>query len=82
MRRIEIEFLRPVVGDQEITISSFVREFHGSDAIVDCTMMDSAGVRASRCVMTVAYVDKATHRSADWPLAVRKLFFEAESVSG
>jgi acyl-CoA thioester hydrolase len=29
VRRIEIDFLRPVRGDQEITISSFVRDFRG-----------------------------------------------------
>ena len=27
VRKLEVEFLRPVVGDQEIAISSFVREF-------------------------------------------------------
>jgi acyl-CoA thioester hydrolase len=29
VRRIEIDFLRPVRGNQEITISSFVRDFRG-----------------------------------------------------
>jgi len=28
VRRMEVDFLRPAVGDQEITITSFVREFH------------------------------------------------------
>ena len=30
VRRMEVDFLRPVVGDQEITITSFVREFRES----------------------------------------------------
>jgi len=42
VRRIEIDFLRPVRGDQEITISSFVREFRGPDALIEGAMVDSA----------------------------------------
>src|SRR6476469_7651450 len=42
VRRIEIDFLRPARGDQEITITSFVREFRGPDALIECTMVDSA----------------------------------------
>ena len=80
VRRIDIEFLRPIRGDQKITITSSVREIRGPDAVVDCTMIDSVGKHASRCVMTVAYVDKQTNRSADWPAAIRELIFEAKTA--
>ena len=43
VRRMEIDFLRPAHGDQEITITSFVREFRGPDALIECTMVDSEG---------------------------------------
>ena len=43
VRRMEIDFLRPARGDQEVTITSFVREFRGPDALIECTMVDSAG---------------------------------------
>jgi acyl-CoA thioester hydrolase len=76
VRRLEIDFLRPTRGDQEITITSFVREFRGPDAMIECSMNDSAGTNVSRCLMTVAYVDKATKRTADWPPDVVALFFE------
>ncbi len=76
VRRVEIDFARPARGDQEIGISSFVREFRGPDAIVECTMRDSAGKTVSRCLMTVAYVDKATSRAAEWPAELQALFFE------
>jgi len=76
VRRIEIDYVRPVRGDQEITITSFVREFRGPDAIVECTMVDAAGKEASRCLMTVAYVDRETSRAADWPANVAALFYE------
>jgi acyl-CoA thioester hydrolase len=80
IRRIEIDFLRPLVGDQEIVISSFVREFHGSDAHIECSMIDAVGKMASQCLMIVACVDKNTKRAMDWPADTMALFFEtAES---
>jgi acyl-CoA thioester hydrolase len=76
VRRLEIDFIRPVRADQEITITSFVREFRGPDALIDCVMVDGAGKELSRCLMTVAYVDRATTRAKDWPADVAALFFE------
>lgn len=61
VRRMEIDYIRPAMGDQEITITSFVREFRGSDAFIECAMVDAEGKVLSRCVMTVAHVDKATN---------------------
>jgi acyl-CoA thioester hydrolase len=77
VKLLEIDFVRPVVGDQEIAIASFVSEFAGSDALIDCTMTDAGGAIASRCRMVVAYVDKATQRSADWPADVSALFHQS-----
>ncbi len=76
VRRMEVDFLRPVVGDQEITIMSFVREFRGPDAHIECSMVDEAGKTVSRCLMIVAYVDKNTNRAMDWPADTMALFFE------
>jgi acyl-CoA thioester hydrolase len=76
VRRMEVDFLRPVVGDQQITITSFVREFRGPDAHIECTMVDEAGNTVSRCLMIVAYVDKSTNRATDWPANTIALFFE------
>ncbi len=80
VRRLEIDFLRPVRGDQEITITSYVREFRGPDAFIECTMGDSAGQNVSRCLMTVAHVDKVTNRTANWPPDLMVLFFEKETA--
>jgi acyl-CoA thioester hydrolase len=79
VRRLEIDFIRPARGDQEITIQSFVREFRGTDAIIECAMVDGAGKDVSRCIMIVAYVDRETNRAADWPERVAALFFEKEA---
>jgi acyl-CoA thioester hydrolase len=80
VRRMEIDFLRPVRGDQEIIITSFVREFCGADALIECSMVDSAGRNISRCLMTVAHVDKVTNRATDWPPDLVALFFEPEAA--
>jgi acyl-CoA thioester hydrolase len=75
VRRIEIDYLRPVRGDQDVVITSFVREFRGPDALIECAMTDAAGKTASRCLMTVAHVDRQTSRATDWPPERRALFF-------
>ncbi len=76
VRRMEIDYVKPVRADEEITITSFVREFRGPDAIIECTMADTAGKTLSRCLMTVACVDKQTNRAMDWPPDAAALFFE------
>lgn len=76
VRRLEIDFLRPVLADQEIIITSFVREFRGADALIECTMSDTTGKPLARCLMTVAHVDKATNRATDWPPDRMALFYE------
>ena len=76
VRRMEIDFIRPVQADQEITITSFVREFSGPDAQIECTMVDAAGKALSRCLMTVACVARETNRATDWPPDAQALFFE------
>ena len=81
VRRIEIDFLRPLRGDQEIVITSFVREFRGPDAFIECTMADASGVQVSRCLMTVAHVDRATNRATDWPPDLMSLFVEESAPS-
>jgi len=80
VRRLEIDFLWPVRGDQEITVTSYVREFRGPDAFIECTMVDSAGQSVSRCLMTVAHVDKVTNRATDLPLNLMVVFFEKETA--
>lgn len=75
VKRMEIDYLKPAVGDQELTITSFVREFKGSDAFIECTMADEAGQAVSSCLMVVACVDKGTNRSMDWPSEAIALFF-------
>jgi acyl-CoA thioester hydrolase len=76
VRRMEIDYVRPVLPHVEITITSFVREFRGTDAIIECTMADGAGKTLSRCLMTATYIDRPTTRPADWPAETRALFYQ------
>jgi acyl-CoA thioester hydrolase len=78
VRRLEIDYIRPVFPDQEITITSFVREFRGPDALVECTMVNARGKEVSRCFMSVACVERETNRAQDWPADAVALFFEKE----
>jgi acyl-CoA thioester hydrolase len=80
VRRIEIDFVRPAQGDQEITITSFVREFRGPDAFIECTMMAPGGTIVSRCLMIVAHVDKESNRATDWPPERMAVFYEKEAI--
>ncbi|SIO27458.1 acyl-CoA thioesterase [Agromyces cerinus] len=77
VRRMEIDFIRPLTADQDVSITSFVREFRGPDAMIECTMTDAAGTTVSRCLMIVAHVDARTRRATDWPDELQALFFEA-----
>jgi acyl-CoA thioester hydrolase len=56
-----------VGADQDIAITSFVREFRGPDAMIECTMTDAAGTTVATCLMVVAHVDARTRRATDWP---------------
>ena len=80
VRRIEIDFLRPARGDQEIVITSFVREFSGADALIECRMVDANGAEVSRCLMTVAHVDRQMNRATDWPPDLMAVFFEKQTT--
>jgi acyl-CoA thioester hydrolase len=75
VKRLEIDFLKPVFGDQQITIRSFVTDFRGSDADIECTMADAGERDLARCRMIVACVDKATQRPTNWPAEATALFY-------
>ena len=76
VKRMEVDFLKPALPDQELTITSFVLEFRGPDAFVECRIVDEAEREISRCLMIVTCVDKRTNRSMDWPADAMALFFE------
>lgn len=76
VKRMEIDFIRPVLGDQLVTIASSVTTFTGADARIECTMNDGSAKVLSRCVMIITCVDKQTLRPRDWPTESIALFVE------
>lgn len=76
VRKMEIDFVRPARGGQDITITSFVRHFQGADAVIELDMVDAKGKPLARGVMTCAHVDRQTQRASAWPAALAALFFE------
>jgi acyl-CoA thioester hydrolase len=76
LRRIEVDYARPVFGDQEIFIKSFVREFVGPDANIECVMTDINQKTLSRCLMVAACIDKKTNKPMDWPSDTMALFYK------
>lgn len=76
VKRLEVDFIRPAFGDQEIVITSFVREFSGADAQIECTMADINGKTLSKCLMIAACIDTKTNKPMNWPDDTVKLFFE------
>jgi len=79
VRRLEIDFIRPVLADHEITITSSVREFRGPDAMIECSMTDASGKVLSKALMVAACVDRQTSRSIDWPADAIARFYEADA---
>jgi len=79
VRRMEIDFVRPARGGQDITITSFVRDFQGTDAIIELDMVDAKGKTLAHGVMTCAHVDRQTQRASAWPADFAALFFEKAS---
>jgi acyl-CoA thioester hydrolase len=78
VRRLEIDFIRPVLADHELTITSFVREFRGPDAFIEMEMKD-ADKTLSRALMVAACVDKQTSRAIDWPADAIAKFYEGDA---
>lgn len=81
IRRMEIDFVRPVAGDSVLTITSAVREFRGPDAIIDCTMVDQNGKTNAKCMMIACCVDKKSMRPTDWTPELMDRFFEPETAT-
>ena len=75
VKRLDVSFIKPVFGDQEFVVTSFVREFVGADANIEITMTDPTGRVLSTCLMIAACIDKTTFKATDWPKETVDLFY-------
>ena len=75
-RNVEIEYLRPLVADQEFTIRSHVSELKKSQCVVDFTMVDADEKVVSTAKMRVGCIDKAKTKPCGWPNGLMERFFK------
>ena len=80
VQKLDIEYLLPVFGDEEISISSFVREYKGFQAFVELEMTNSQGGVVSRCKMVGVCIEKKTLRPMDWPAEVVAASFKEDGA--
>jgi acyl-CoA thioester hydrolase len=76
VKRLELDFVRSARGHQDISITSFVQSFSGSDVLIECTMRDEKDKTLARCLMTATHIDRASSRPSAWPADIAALFFE------
>ena len=59
---LQIEFLRPLIGDLPFTIQSQVIEWGEKDCMIECALFDSRGKEATRCKMRCVCVENSGMR--------------------
>ncbi len=76
VRKIQIEFLKPLYADHTFIIESYVREFKERTCDVVLTMTLDGGGQVASCIMELACVDKKTNSSVPWPEEIVSKFYE------
>ena len=76
IRNAEIEYLRPLVADQEFMIRSHVAELKRSQCIVAFEMLDADLQKVATCRMRTGCIDKASGRPCGWPEGLMERFFK------
>lgn len=74
-RSVTIDLIRPVLGDEEFIIESFVTTFNGKNCYITCEMKSQAGVTLAISEMNFVCVDKTTGRSTPYPQEIQDQFF-------
>lgn len=75
IRSVAIEYLRPLLADQEFVIRSRVAELKRSQCFVDFEMLGAEGQILSTCKMRIGCVDKESGRPCGWPQGLMERFF-------
>jgi acyl-CoA thioester hydrolase len=76
IRSVEIEYLKPLIADQEFVIRSFVGELKRGSCIVDFKMLDRGLEPLSTASMRIGCIDKTTGRPIGWPDGLMERFFK------
>lgn len=76
LSQVNVEFIRPVLGDQEFQITSQVTEFRNSDCSVLCQMTTTNEKVLAKCEMAIVSIDQKTQRPCPWPEEVIQKFYQ------
>jgi acyl-CoA thioesterase FadM len=74
-RKVELEWIRAVRGDEEFTIVSWLSEVSTSDCVVSATMCNAAETLLSRATFWISCVDKRAPRATEWPEEFIRLYY-------
>lgn len=74
-RSVEIEYLKPLVADQEFKILSYVAELRRSQCYVALEMQNESSEKVSTARMRIGCIDKVTGRPCGWPGGLMERFF-------
>ena len=75
IKSLKVDYLKPIVGDREFTVTSHAETFGGAVAEVLCEMKTGDKVNAT-CRFELVCIDKATMKPMDWPEEFTAKFFE------
>jgi acyl-CoA thioester hydrolase len=75
IRKVELEFIRPVLADDEFTVESYLSEVGETDCLVWATMTSATGKLLATCKFYIVCVDKKTRKAIEWPENFIRLFF-------
>ncbi len=76
VRSVEIEYLRPLIADQEFVIRSQISEMKRSQCIVDFKLTDLDDQVVSTAKMRIGCISKESLKPCGWPEGVMERYFE------
>ncbi|HWU87428.1 MAG TPA: thioesterase family protein [Kofleriaceae bacterium] len=75
IRKADLDFIRPVLLDQEFTVESYLSDASLDACTVPCTMVNDSGKLLATCTFHIVCVDKKTRRPCKWPENFLRLFY-------
>lgn len=76
VRSVEIEYLRPLIADQEFVIRSHICEMKRSQCIVEFKLTDLEDQVVSTAKMRIGCINKQSLKPCGWPEGVMERYFE------
>lgn len=77
VHRVELDFIRPLFGDESFEIRSWVSDLASQTCVVSVEMIKENAKLAAKAQMHLSNVDRATGRAIDWDPALISVFFES-----